>query len=104
MDILVRIKRAVIVGRHRFSGKALREMAADGLTKRDVLESILTATAIYKTIRSTSPFRGHARERLYVIRGRTLSGLLVYTQGKLISEGGRESFYFLVSSKQAQWS
>ena len=104
MDILVRIKRAVIAGRHRFSGKALREMAADGLTKRDVIESVLTAKAIYKMIRSTSPFREHARERLYVIRSRNLGGLLVYTKGKLISEEGRETFYFLVSSKRAQWS
>lgn len=104
MDILIRIKRAVIAGRHRFSGKALREMAADGLTKRDVIESILTATAIYKTIRSKSPFRDHARERLYVIQSRNLSGLLVYSKGKLTSEEGTETFYFLVSSKKAHWS
>ncbi|MBM4036718.1 MAG: hypothetical protein FJ291_33715 [Planctomycetes bacterium] len=104
MDILVRIKRAVMAGRHRFSGKALREMAADGLSKRDVIESIFTARAIYKVIRSTSPFREHATERLFIIRSRNLSGLLIYTKGKLMTEGGKETFYFLVWSKRALWS
>ena len=43
-------------------------MEADGLTELDVAESIVNAVAIYKTIRSRSPFRKHAREYLYVIQ------------------------------------
>ena len=54
---LVRIKRAVLAGRYRFSEKARLEMRADGLTELDVAESIV----------SRSPFRGKARAYLYVI-------------------------------------
>jgi hypothetical protein len=56
-EVLIRIKRAVLVGRYSFSEKALLEMDADALTELDVAESILNATAIYKTLRPTSPFR-----------------------------------------------
>ena len=66
-DVLVRIKRAVLAGCYVFSEKARLEMEADGLTELDVAESILNAVAIYKTIRSRSPFRKHAREYLYSI-------------------------------------
>ena len=56
-DTLVRIKRAVLAGHYAFSEKASMELEADGLTELDVVESIVNAVAIYKTIRSTSPFR-----------------------------------------------
>lgn len=56
-DILIRIKRAVLAGHYVFSEKASLEMEADGLTELDVAESILNAPAIYKRIRSNSPFR-----------------------------------------------
>jgi len=49
MDILMRIKRAVLVGQYAFSEKALIEMEADRITEHDVVESILSAIAIYKT-------------------------------------------------------
>jgi len=100
-DILVRIKRAVLAGRYVFSEKARTEMEADSLTELDVAESILNAVAIYKTIRSTSPFRRDVRERLYIIQSTNLDGLLVYTKGKLVSEARRETYYFLISSKKA---
>ena len=100
-DVLVRIKRAVLAGRYVFSEKARTEMEADSLTELDVAESILNAVAIYKTIRSTSPFRRDVRERLYIIQSTNLDGLLVYTKGKLVSEAGRETYYFLISSKKA---
>ena len=60
-DILVRIKRAVLVGRYAFSEKARLEMETDGLTELDVGESILNAVAIYKKIRSTNLARGKAK-------------------------------------------
>jgi hypothetical protein len=101
-DVLVRIKRAVLAGRYAFSEKARIEMEADGLTELDVAESIVNAVAIYKTIRSTSPFRNDVRERLYVIQSTNLTGLPIYTKGKLVSTGGMETYYFLVSSKRAR--
>ena len=104
MNVLLRIQRAVKAGRCRFSGKALIEMAADGLRRRDAMEAIINARAIYKTLRSTSEFRDHARERLYVIVGESFSGVPIYTKGKLVVEAGAETFYFLVSSKRAYWS
>jgi len=46
IDILIRIKRAVLAGRYAFSEKARVEMEADGITELDVAESILNAVAI----------------------------------------------------------
>ena len=76
-------------------------MEADSLTELDVAESILNAVAIYKTIRSTSPFRRQTREKLYIIESTNLEGLAIYTKGKLVDEAGEETYYFLVSSKKA---
>jgi len=100
-DILIRIKRAVLAGRYAFSEKARSEMEADSLTELDVAESILNATAIYKTIRSHSPFQKQKREYLYVIQGTNLDGLFIYSKGKLVGKSGAESYYFLISSKKA---
>jgi hypothetical protein len=100
-DLLVRIKRAVLAGNYAFSEKARLEMDADGLTELDVAESILNAVAIYKTVRSTSARRGGSRERLHIIESTNLNGLSIYTKGKLVSEGGTETYYFLISSKRA---
>jgi hypothetical protein len=99
-EVLIRIKRAVLAGRYIFTEKALLEMDADSLTELDVAESILNATAIYKTLRSTSPFRT-SREYLYVIQSPTLDGLAIYSKGKLVREAGMEVYYFLISSKRA---
>ena len=76
-------------------------MEADDLTELDVVESILNAVAIYKRIRSRSPFRRQAREYLYVIQSTNLDGLAIYTKGKFIREGSSETYYFLISSKRA---
>src|SRR2546430_8694407 len=100
-ETLVRIKRAVLDGRYEFSDKASIELEADGLIERDAVESILNAVAIHKTLRSTSPHRRYAGEKLYVIIGTNMEGLPIYTKGKLMSEAGIETFYFLVSSKRA---
>ena len=100
-DVLVRIKRAVLAGRYAFSEKARVELEADGLVELDVVESILNAVAIYKTLRSRSPFRRGAREYLYVIESPNLDGLALYSKGKLVREAGSEVYYFLISSKRA---
>jgi hypothetical protein len=102
IDVLVRIKRAVLAGHFEFSRKAADEMDADNLTRLDVAESILNADAIYKTIRSQSPFRGRRRESLYIIVSPNLQGVPIYTKGKLVVEAGVETYYFLVSSKRAE--
>ncbi len=78
-----------------------RSMEADGLTESDVAESIINAVAIYKRLRSGSPFRSRLLEHLYVIQSTTFDGVMVYSKGKLITEGGVDRFYFLVSSKRA---
>jgi hypothetical protein len=100
-DILVRIKRAVLAGNYAFSEKARIEMDADGLTELDVAESILNSVAVSKVVRSTSARRKKAGERLYVIQSTNLSGLLIYTKGKLVSEAEVETYYFLISSMKA---
>jgi hypothetical protein len=100
MDPLVRIKRAILAGRYAFSEKARREMEIDGLTELDIAESIVNAVAIYKRLRSRSGPRAVRREYLYVIYGSTLEGIMVYSKGKIVREGGEDIYYFLVSSKR----
>ncbi len=100
-DILKRIKRAVLSGDYAFSEKARIEMEADEITELDVAESILNAVAIYKTIRSVNPYIGRQRELLHIIQSTNLNGLAIYTKGKLVSEGGQDTYYFLISSKRA---
>jgi hypothetical protein len=100
IDILVRIKRAVLAGRYVFSEKARIEMEADGIKELDVAESILNAVAIYKTIRSESLFHKRAKEYLYVIQSTNLNGLPIYSKGKLMKEQGQDVYYFLISSKK----
>ncbi len=59
------------------------------------------AQAIDKTLRSQSPYRARRRETLYVIQSPNLSGTPIYTKGKLVTEAGVETYYFLVSVKLA---
>lgn len=100
-DILRRIKRAVLSGNYAFSEKALLEMEADSLTELDIAESILNAVAVYKTIRSHSPWRPQRVEYLHIIQSTNLDGLMIYSKGKLVEETGVERYYFLISSKKA---
>ena len=93
-DVLVRIKRAVLAGRYAFSEKARIEMETDRLTESDVAESVIDAVAIDKRLRSRSSLRSRRIEYLYVIQSTNF-------EGELITEGGEDRFYFLVSSKRA---
>ena len=99
-DILIRIKRAVLAGHYEFAEKARMEMDADGLAESDVLESIIAAVAIYKTIRSTSLLRNRKREYLHIIQSTNLEGLPIYTKGKLVADASIETYYFMVSAKR----
>ena len=71
MDVLIRIKPAVLAGRYVFSEKARSEMETDDLTESDISESILNADTIYKQVRSNSPSRKRRREYLYIIKVQT---------------------------------
>ena len=101
MDVLIRIKWAVLAGRYTFSKKARIEMEIDDLTELDIAESILNARHIYKKLRSTHASRTKRREYLYIIQGANVDGLVIYTKGKFVEAEGTEAYYFLVSAKRA---
>lgn len=86
--------------RLRFTEKAREEMECDALDVEDVRESLVSASAIYKSIRSSNP-RTQRREHLHIIQSPNFAGLAIYTKGKLVSEGGVDVYYVLVSSKRA---
>jgi hypothetical protein len=100
MDALIRIKRLVLTQRVIFTAKAESEMYADGLSHEVVFEAIINAPAITKSLRSRLPQSGR-RDTLYVIKGITYDGLVIYTKGKIVTFEGREVFYVLISSKRS---
>ena len=100
MDIFARIKRLVLTGKVAFTLKAQTEIEADGITEELVCEAILNAPTIDKVVRSIKPASGN-REMLYVIKGLTFDGLLIYTKGKFKTIGLQEIFYVLISSKRS---
>jgi hypothetical protein len=99
-DTLTRIKRAVLTGNVIFTDKATTDRELDGLTEEDVIESIVTAVAIYKTIKSTRT-SGKRREYLHIIQSTNLEGIPVYSKGKLVVRGGVDTYYILKSAKRA---
>jgi hypothetical protein len=101
MDIMVRIKRAVLAGRFRFTRKATEERERDHLSEQEVREAILSANSIYKSIRSVNPVAKNKRELLHIIYGTTFTGTAVYTKGKIVVEGGVETYYILISAKRS---
>jgi hypothetical protein len=101
MDMLVRIKRLVLRGSVRFTEKAREEMEGDDLTVDDVLEAVVNAQRIIKTLRSRSPRRRHSGEKLYVITSFSFDGTLISTKGTIVREHGVETFYIFISSKLA---
>jgi hypothetical protein len=100
--ILKRIKRLILTGRYIFTEKATIERERDQLSAEDILEAIMNAQDIYKTINSRSPYRQGRREKLYVILSFTYDGILIYTKGKIAKDrDGLDKFYVLISSKRA---
>ena len=67
---LAKIKRLILQGDVRFTGKARIEMLEDYLEETDVFEAIMNSIDIDKTLNSKNPFTG-AKENLYVIKGVT---------------------------------
>jgi hypothetical protein len=100
-DPLTKIKRLILSGQYRFTLKAERERLGDGLSETDVLESIVTAKAIRKVLRSRSPHAAFAGEKLFVIESSSFSGILIYTKGAIRRTGKVETFYILVSAKRS---
>jgi len=100
MDILTRIKQLIVREQYRFTSKAKNELLADGLDEADVLESILNADRITKTMRSSV----QSGEKLYVIESRDYHGTLIYSKGKISPETDQEIYYILISSKRSSRS
>jgi len=101
MDVLLRIKRLVLRGQIVYTRKARNEMADEGITDSEVVESLLNAQSIAKTVRSKSRYRSSSHEKLYIIKSLSYGGTFIYTKGKIARHGKAESFYVLVSSKIA---
>ena len=100
MDILAKIKRLAIARRLKFTFKADTERIRDGLSVEDIVESLVNAPVINKTLRSQSPHRLLPREKLYVIISSTYDGTLVYTKGTVRKIQGVEEYYLLISAKK----
>lgn len=101
-EILKRIKRLILTDHYLFTEKAIIERERDHLSEEDVLESIMNAQNIYKTLRSKSPQRTDRKEKLHVIVSFTYDGVLIYTKGKIAKDKyGQDTFYVLISSKRS---
>src|SRR5437870_10499833 len=90
---LVRIQELMRRGEYEFSVKARLEMQAEVIGERDVVQSILNAASIYKSVRSTSPRRRRRREYLHIIVSPDSTGTMLYTKGKITNNGSREIYY-----------
>ena len=66
-----------------------------------MVEAIVNAHRINKVLRSRSPYRSHPDEKLYIIKGLTFGNLVIYTNGKIVTDAVTETFYILISSKRA---
>lgn len=98
---LVKIKRLVASGHYEFTLKADLECAAEGLTREDVVESILSAQFL-RVKNSTSPWRKGQRERIYIIESFNFEGLPIYSKGVIRRISEHESdFYILISGKRS---
>jgi hypothetical protein len=100
MDIFKRIKQLVMARKVKFTEKAALEMKIDQLLPEMIFEAIWNAPSIYKTVRSKNPRTGRP-ETLYIIKGLTLDGMLIYTKGKIAHYESQEVFYVLISSKRS---
>ena len=98
---LVKIKRLVAAGKYDFTLKADLECAADGLTREDVLEYILSAQFL-RAKNSRSPWRRGQRERVYIIDSFNFEGVPIYSKGVIRTIDEHESnFYILISGKRS---
>jgi len=101
MDVLIYIKRLMMAEKYILTQKAADELAADGLSEQELVEAVVFAKGISKVIRSKSIFREESREKLYIIKGRSLSNAVIYTKGVIRRYRQGDVFYVLVSSKRS---
>ena len=81
--------------------KADVECAADGLTRDDVIESIVSAQFL-RVKNSASPWRRGRRERMYIIDSFNFEGIPIYSKGVIRRMSEHESdFYILISGKRS---
>ena len=91
----------VAAGRYQFTLKADQECAGCGLTRDDVVESILNAQFL-RVKNSTSLWRRAERERVYIIDSFNFDGVAVYSKGVIRRVTEHESdFYILISGKRS---
>ena len=101
---LVRIKRLVAVGCYDFTLKADLECAADGLTREDVIESILMADTMRVKTSDRSGRRGK-REQVCIIESANFEGVAIYSKGVVRRiDHDQEEFYILISGKRSRRS
>jgi hypothetical protein len=103
MDLLIKIKRLIIARKVIFTSKARREREQSGLSVEEILESIINAPSINKTINSTSEFKKKTKEKLYIIISSTFDGKIIYTKGTIRKVNGHDEFYILISSKWSKY-
>lgn len=101
MDLLTHIKQLVIRRRIGWTVQALEQMLFDGLTREDVIESIVNARRLLLK-RSTSPGRRARREKVCIIRGMSYSGFMIYTKGAIRKSRIGEVFYVMISAKRSE--
>lgn len=99
-NALFKIKRLILKGNYKFTDKAESEMYITGISKDDVLESIINAKGIDKVMKSTSPGKTHSGEKVYVIRGLTYDNVPIYTKGTIKQFEGKDILYVLISAKK----
>jgi hypothetical protein len=98
---LIKVKRLVAGGHYEFTLKADLECVLDGLTREDVIESILTAQFM-RVKKSTSPWRTGERESVFIIDSFNFDGVPVYSKGVMRKVTEHESEYFiLISGKRS---
>lgn len=96
MKMIDKIRRLAVRRKLKFTFKAECELLRDGLTQDDIIESIINAPEIKKTLKSSAKLG----DMLYIIESPNFDGLWIYTKGKLTKDG--TEFYVLVSSKLAE--
>ena len=97
---LIKIKRLILKGNYEFRLSAEIQLANDGLTREDAIESILNADFLTKKL-SSSTDRLRPKEKVYIIESFTYDGTLVYIKGVIRRIRNRETFFIVISAKRS---
>ncbi len=100
-NILIQIKQLVLRRQIVWTAQSESQMAADDLTRDEVIESIVNARSV-KSKRSTSQYRRSPSEKVYIISGRTFGGLMIYTKGVIRHDETADKFYVMISAKRSE--